>query len=41
MASVTYQHKKTKQTATYAKPMPKLEKSKDWERVDPKKSEKS
>ncbi len=39
MASVTYKHKKTKQTATYAQPIRKLERSDDWERVAPNKAD--
>lgn len=37
MASITYEHTKSGQTATYAQPMPKLENSDDWKRVEPKK----
>lgn len=33
MASVTYRHKTTKQTATYAQRIRKLDKSDEWERV--------
>lgn len=38
MGSITYKHKKTNQTATYAQPNRRLEKSDDWKRSEPKKS---
>lgn len=40
MASITYKHKKTSQTATYAQPMRRLEKDENWERVEPNKTSK-